>query len=90
MVVRSAPVALVTLRRLLGGVRRLEDGAVAVAVCGVLVGGALAQAAKLVSSLLEEMINFFGLAMQLGLTTRQLKSMTTAYPTVASDLTSML
>lgn len=37
-----------------------------------------------------ELINFCGLAMKLGLTTRQLKSMTTAYPTVGSDLGSML
>jgi glutathione reductase (NADPH) len=37
-----------------------------------------------------ELINFFGLAIQLGLTTRQLKSMTAAYPTVSSDLGSML
>ena len=38
----------------------------------------------------SELINFFGLAIKLGLTTRQLKSMTTAYPTVGSDLGSML
>ncbi|MDQ3276003.1 MAG: NAD(P)/FAD-dependent oxidoreductase [Actinomycetota bacterium] len=37
-----------------------------------------------------ELINFCGLAMKLGLTTRQLKSMTAAYPTVGSDLGSML
>lgn len=37
-----------------------------------------------------ELINFCGLAMKLGLTTRQLKSMTAAYPTVTSDLGSML
>jgi glutathione reductase (NADPH) len=37
-----------------------------------------------------ELINFCGLAMKLGLTTRQLKSMTAAYPTVSSDLGSML
>lgn len=37
-----------------------------------------------------ELINFFGFAIKLGLTTRQLKSMTTAYPTVGSDLGSML
>ena len=37
-----------------------------------------------------EVINFCGLAMKLGLTTRQLKSMTAAYPTVGSDLGSML
>jgi glutathione reductase (NADPH) len=37
-----------------------------------------------------ELINLCGLAMQLGLTTRQLKSMTAAYPTVGSDLGSML
>jgi glutathione reductase (NADPH) len=37
-----------------------------------------------------ELINFLGLAMKLGLTTRQLKSMTTTYPTVGSDLGSML
>ena len=37
-----------------------------------------------------ELINFLGLAMQLGLTTRQLRSMTAAYPTVGSDLGSIL
>jgi glutathione reductase (NADPH) len=37
-----------------------------------------------------ELINFCGLAIKLGLTTRQLKSMTAAYPTVGSDLGSML
>jgi glutathione reductase (NADPH) len=37
-----------------------------------------------------EVINVLGLAMKLGLTTRQLKSMTAAYPTVGSDLGSML
>ncbi|SDY92887.1 glutathione reductase (NADPH) [Modestobacter sp. DSM 44400] len=37
-----------------------------------------------------ELINFLALAMKLDLTTRQLKSMTTAYPTVGSDLGSML
>ncbi|CAN5129483.1 NAD(P)/FAD-dependent oxidoreductase [soil metagenome] len=37
-----------------------------------------------------EMINFLGLAMKLRITTRQLKSMTAAYPTVGSDLGSML
>lgn len=37
-----------------------------------------------------ELINIFGLAMKLGLTTRQLKSMTAAYPTVGSDLGSIL
>lgn len=37
-----------------------------------------------------ELINFCGLAMKLGLTTRQLRSMTAAYPTIGSDLTSML
>jgi glutathione reductase (NADPH) len=37
-----------------------------------------------------ELINFFALAMKLELTTRQLKSMTAAYPTVGSDLGSML
>jgi glutathione reductase (NADPH) len=37
-----------------------------------------------------ELINFLGLAMKLGLTTRQLKSMTTTYPSVGSDLGSML
>ena len=38
----------------------------------------------------SELINFLGLAIKLGLTTRQLKSVTTAYPTVGSDLGSML
>lgn len=37
-----------------------------------------------------ELINTFGLAIKLGLTTRQLKSATAAYPTVGSDLSSML
>lgn len=37
-----------------------------------------------------ELINLLGLAMKLDLTTRQLKSMTAAYPTVGSDLGSML
>jgi glutathione reductase (NADPH) len=37
-----------------------------------------------------ELINLIGLAMKLGLTTRQLKSMTSAYPTVGADLGSML
>ena len=37
-----------------------------------------------------ELINFVGLAMKLQLTTRQLKSMTATYPTVGSDLGSML
>lgn len=37
-----------------------------------------------------ELINFLGLAMKLDLTTRQLKSMTATYPTVGSDLASML
>jgi glutathione reductase (NADPH) len=37
-----------------------------------------------------EVINIFGLAIKLGLTTRQLKSMTATYPSVGSDLGSML
>jgi len=37
-----------------------------------------------------ELVNTFGLAIKLGLTTRQLKSATAAYPTVGSDLNSML
>ena len=37
-----------------------------------------------------ELINFLGLAMKLELTTRQLKSMTAAYPTIGSDLGSLL
>jgi glutathione reductase (NADPH) len=37
-----------------------------------------------------ELINFLALAMKLDLTTRQLKSMTAAYPTIGSDLGSML
>ncbi|QDO88132.1 NAD(P)/FAD-dependent oxidoreductase [Ornithinimicrobium ciconiae] len=37
-----------------------------------------------------ELINVLGLAMKLDLTTRQLKSVTAAYPTVGSDLGSML
>ncbi|MBW3640289.1 MAG: hypothetical protein KY451_10630 [Actinobacteria bacterium] len=37
-----------------------------------------------------ELINFLGLGMKLDLTTRQLKSMTAAYPSVGSDLGSIL
>ncbi|MFP5253559.1 MAG: dihydrolipoyl dehydrogenase family protein [Actinomycetes bacterium] len=37
-----------------------------------------------------EIVNIIGLAMKLGLTTRQLKSMIAAYPSVGSDLGSML
>jgi glutathione reductase (NADPH) len=37
-----------------------------------------------------ELINIFGLAIKFGLTTRKLKSATAAYPTVGSDLGSML
>jgi len=37
-----------------------------------------------------ELVNTFGLAIKLGLTTRQLKSATAAYPTHGSDLGSML
>ena len=37
-----------------------------------------------------ELVNTFALAIKLGLTTRQLKSATAAYPTVGSDLGSML
>jgi glutathione reductase (NADPH) len=37
-----------------------------------------------------ELINIVGLAIKVGLTTKQLKSMTAAYPTVGSDLGSML
>lgn len=37
-----------------------------------------------------ELVNFLGLAMKLKLTARQLKSMTAAYPTVGSDLGSIL
>ncbi|MEO5723600.1 MAG: NAD(P)/FAD-dependent oxidoreductase, partial [Ilumatobacteraceae bacterium] len=37
-----------------------------------------------------ELINFCALAIKLQLTTRQLKSMTATYPTVTSDLGSML
>ncbi len=37
-----------------------------------------------------ELVNFIGLAMKLNLTSRELKSMTAAYPTVGSDLGSML
>ncbi len=38
----------------------------------------------------DELVNTLGLAIKLGLTTRQLKSATAAYPTVGSDLGSML
>ena len=37
-----------------------------------------------------ELVNTFGLAIKLGLTTRQVQSATAAYPTVGSDLGSML
>lgn len=37
-----------------------------------------------------ELINIFGLAIKLGLTSRQLKSMTATYPFIGSDLGSML
>jgi glutathione reductase (NADPH) len=37
-----------------------------------------------------ELINFFGLAIKLGLTANQLKSMTAVYPSVGSDLGSLL
>ena len=37
-----------------------------------------------------ELINFCALAMKLRVTTKQMKSMTAAYPTVTSDLGSML
>ncbi|WP_353649976.1 NAD(P)/FAD-dependent oxidoreductase [Nakamurella sp. A5-74] len=38
----------------------------------------------------DELVNTIGMAIKLGLTTRQLKSATAAYPTVGSDLGSML
>ncbi len=38
----------------------------------------------------SELINTVGLAIKLGLTTRQLRSLTAAYPTIGSDLGSML
>lgn len=37
-----------------------------------------------------ELISFFGLAIKVGLTSRQLKSMTATYPSIGSDLGSML
>lgn len=37
-----------------------------------------------------ELVNTFGLAMKLGLTTRHLRSATAAYPTLGSDRGSML
>ena len=37
-----------------------------------------------------ELINFFGMAIKLGLTAKQLKSMTAVYPSVASDLGSLI
>ena len=37
-----------------------------------------------------ELINIFGLAIKLGLTSRQLKSMTATYPSIGADLGSML
>ncbi len=54
-----------------------------------LLGGMLAEG-KTASPEYAELINILGLAMKVGLTTRQLKSMTAAYPTVGSDLGSML
>ena len=38
----------------------------------------------------SELINSFGLAIKLGLTTRQLKSVTATYPSLGSDLGSLL
>tara|TARA_B100000614_G_scaffold262467_2_gene296114 strand:- start:843 stop:1118 length:276 start_codon:yes stop_codon:yes gene_type:complete len=38
----------------------------------------------------SELINTFGLAIKLGLTTRQLKSVTATYPSLGSDLGSLL
>ncbi|WP_148612953.1 dihydrolipoyl dehydrogenase family protein [Nocardioides rubriscoriae] len=46
--------------------------------------------AHLLGTEYAEMINTLGLAIKLGLTTRQLKSATAAYPTAGSDLGSML
>lgn len=46
--------------------------------------------AHLLGPAYAELINVLGLAMKLDLTTRQLKAMTAAYPTVGSDLGSML
>ena len=46
--------------------------------------------AHLLGSEYGELINTLALAVKLGLTTRQLKSATAAYPTVGSDLGSML
>lgn len=46
--------------------------------------------AHLVGPEYGELINTFGLAIKLGLTARQLKSATAAYPTIGSDLGSML
>ena len=46
--------------------------------------------AHLLGNEYSELGNTFGLAIKLGLTTRQLKSATAAYPTVGSDLGSML
>ena len=37
-----------------------------------------------------ELVNIFGLAIKLGLTSRQLKSMTATYPSIGADLGSML
>ena len=37
-----------------------------------------------------ELINIFGLAMRLGLTTKDLKMLVSAYPTVGSDMGSMI
>jgi glutathione reductase (NADPH) len=37
-----------------------------------------------------ELINIFGLAIKLGLTAKQLKSMTASYPSIGADLGSML
>ncbi len=46
--------------------------------------------AHLVGPEYGELINFLALAMKLDLTTRELKSVTAAYPTIGSDLGSML
>ncbi|WP_306131937.1 dihydrolipoyl dehydrogenase family protein [Roseivivax marinus] len=46
--------------------------------------------AHLVGPEYAELANFFGLSLKVGLTTRDLKAVTSAYPTVGSDLGSLL
>ena len=54
------------------------------------IGGIFLCRAHLFGPEYGELINFFGLAIKLGLAAKQLKSMTAAYPSVGSDLGSLL